>query len=134
MFSHTRSILVPYCIIRIFTAIHNEVFPNKLCKFNIYLSDPWYFLSHSCLYNPTHVCKACDTSPFCSTYHTSVAICLWLSDEWCNLLLTRYCIISTHQEHIVIVLSSVCEVPFETRGRVVSGPNNIKMLLPSYLK
>lgn len=107
-------------LIRIFMVIHNGVFPNRFYKFNIYLSDPWYFLSHSCLYNRTHVCKACDISPFCSTDHTSVAICLWLSDEWHNLLLTRYCIISTHQEHVAIVLSSVCEVPFDTRGNVVS--------------
>jgi hypothetical protein len=119
---------------QIFTAIHSGMFPNKLYKFNIYYSDPWYLLSHCCLYNPTCVFKACDTCLFCSTDRTSVAVCLRLSDEWHNVLLTHFCVILTHHEHIIIVLSSVCEVPLETRGRVVSHANTIHTFLPSYLK
>ena len=35
-------------------------------------------------------------------------------------MLSRHRIVSSHREHIVIVSSSMCTVPFYTKGRVVS--------------
>jgi hypothetical protein len=40
-------------------------------------------------------------------------------------MLCRNRIVSTNREHIVIVSPSVCAIPFETKGTVVSYANRI---------
>jgi hypothetical protein len=40
-------------------------------------------------------------------------------------MLSRHSIISARREYVIIGVSSVCAVPFKTRGRVVSLANSI---------
>jgi len=71
------------------------------------------------LFNLTQPSEVRDTSTVCDTDCVFVAIRLQLSARR-HSMLSRYLIVSDLRERIVVVSSSVCEVPFETKGGAVS--------------
>lgn len=65
--------------------------------------------------------KSMILAPSVTHLHTSVTICLHLSDRQ-HIVLSRYHIVSVCPAHIVI-MSSQCAIPYETKGRVASSVN-----------
>ena len=73
-----------------------------------YTSEVYYLLPHLCLHKVVKNFKFLEISAFCGMLSSHRIV--------------SYRIVSARREHIVIVSSSVCEIPFETRSwsRIVS--------------
>jgi len=77
------------------------------------------FASSLTLSNLTQHGKASNTSARYDKSHISLTIYLQLSDRRHSTLHPSR-VVSTRREHIVIASPAVCEIPFETKGTVVS--------------
>lgn len=98
------------------------MFPQKFHKDNIYCLIHAYITSHGTVF-----CKARVTCAASNIEDSSLAICLRLTDRR-HSMLRRHRIVFAHREYIVIVSSSVSEVLYETKGRVVSYANCIAIV------